>query len=256
MAYLPGLREFARAAMARVPTTCGLCRDSARGGGLCAYCRHAVLHSMRAHVPRCAVCCLRLSGHGRCPDCAQRPPAFDRIIAAFDYAEPGDLLIHYLKVQRQFTSAGMLAGLLADAVQAGGAGLPPDAVLVPVPSSRGALLRRGFNPAAEVTQGLARRLHRPYRPELLFRVREGRRQASLGRAARWHSAQSLYGCARAIPGAHVAVIDDVLTTGSTLHSAALALKAAGAASVWGLVLARTPYPGLGGPAVPARGGTE
>ncbi|NYT84924.1 ComF family protein [Pusillimonas harenae] len=162
-------------------------------------------------------------------------------MAAFDYAAPGDLLIYRLKVERQFTSASMLAGLLADAVQASSLTLPESLVLVPVPASRAALLRRGFNPAAEIAYGLARRLNRPCRPGLVLRAREGAKQSQLGRLARMRSTQSLYACAQHLQGAHIAVVDDVLTTGSTLHSIAQALKAAGAASVWGLVLARTPY---------------
>ncbi|WP_245150595.1 ComF family protein [Pollutimonas harenae] len=241
MAYLHALREFTAGLLARVPAVCGLCHDSARGGQLCSYCYQAVTQSMTTGVPRCQVCQLALDSRGGCPDCDQHAPAFDRVIAAFDYAAPGDLLIYRLKVERQFTSASMLAGLLADAVQASSLTLPESLVLVPVPASRAALLRRGFNPAAEIAYGLARRLNRPCRPGLVLRAREGAKQSQLGRLARMRSTQSLYACAQHLQGAHIAVVDDVLTTGSTLHSIAQALKAAGAASVWGLVLARTPY---------------
>jgi len=240
MAYLHVLREFTHTLLARLPAVCGLCQGSARGGQLCRYCHQAVTQTMLSSAPRCPVCQLVLGRRNVCPDCARHTPAFDRVIAAFDYAAPGDLLIHRLKVQRQFTSASMLAGLLADAVQASRPALPAQAVLVPVPSSRAAILRRGFNPAAEVAHSLARRLQRPYRPGLVLRRREGVKQAQLGRAARMRSVQALYGCPQRLQGAHIAVVDDVLTTGSTLHSVAQALKSAGAASVWGLVLARTP----------------
>ncbi|AEC21097.1 hypothetical protein PT7_2557 [Pusillimonas sp. T7-7] len=241
MAYLPALREFTARLLARVPAVCGLCHDSAYGGQLCGYCYQAVTQSMVSGALRCQVCQLALDSQGACPDCTQHTPAFDRVIAAFDYAAPGDLLIHRLKVQRQFTSANMLAGLLADAVRATQPVLPEQLVLVPVPASRTALLRRGFNPAAELAYSLARRLQRPCRPGLVIRMREGVKQSQLGRSARMHSVQSLYACPRSLHGAHIAVVDDVLTTGSTLHSIAQALKAAGAASVWGLILARTPY---------------
>ena len=81
----------------------------------------------------------------------------------------------------------------------------------------------------------------PYRPQLLLRVQEGQRQTRLGRADRSRSVQDLYGCPRRVDGAAIAIVDDVLTTGSTLHSIALQFKDAGAQSVCGLVLARTPY---------------
>jgi ComF family protein len=182
-----------------------------------------------------------LDNHHGCPDCSLRQPAFDRVIAAFDYVAPGDLLIHYLKIGKRFTSAGMLAGLLARAVRRATPALPGNTILVPVPASRSSIIERGFNPAAEVARSLARQLDLPCRPELLIRVQEGSRQTRLNRSERLHSVQSLYACPQRVAGASIAVVDDVLTTGSTLHSVAQQFKAAGAASVLGLVLARTPY---------------
>src|SRR5690606_12927335 len=151
------------------------------------------------------------------------------------------LLIHYLKSGNRFISAGMLAGLLADAVHAATPTLPGHTILVPVPASRAAILRRGFNPAAEIARCLASRLRLSCRPELLTRIHEGHKQTHLGRHERVRSVRSLYRCAGGLDGVHIGVVDDVLTTGSTLHSIAHAFKAEGAATVTGLILARTPY---------------
>lgn len=195
---------------------------------------------MRDGTPRCVCCCLALGDHGPCPDCQLIRPAFDRIIAAFDYAEPADLLIHRLKVARRFTEAPMLAGLLADQVLRVWPELPPDLVVVPVPASRQALRHRGFNPAAEVARRVARQVQRPYRPGILSRQRDGRKQAMLGREARLIATSRLYRVAHDVTGVRVAVVDDVMTTGSTMHSIAGMLKRSGARSVHGLVIARTP----------------
>lgn len=204
-------------------------------------CQASVTHSMRRGGLRCSRCSLALDGLAACPDCSRRPPAFERVIAAFDYAYPGDVLIHHLKVGRRYISAGMLADLLAAAVRRAAMPLAADTLLLPVPSSRAALMRRGYNPAAEVARALARRLQVEYRPGLVTRRREGARQAHLSRADRLRSVQDLYQCGQPLHGASVAVVDDVLTTGSTLHGMAVALKEAGAVTVTGLVLARTPY---------------
>lgn len=237
----PWLRRQWRDALARIPTHCGLCANGASGGALCDYCRWAVTRSMHDGASRCPTCALALRSNGACPDCSLRGPAFDGVIAAFDYAAPGDLLIHQLKVGKRYASAGMLAGLLADAIRRAQPVLPATTILVPVPASRAALRKRGFNPAAEVARCLAAELQLPCRPALLARVRDGRKQAQLTRAERVHSVQQLYRCPHPLHGVDVAVVDDVLTTGSTLHSIAQELKQAGAASVVGLVLARTPY---------------
>src|SRR5690606_38942405 len=88
MAYLHALREFTGSLLARVPAVCGLCHDKARGRQLCSYCHQAVTHSMLSAAPRCQVCRLELDSYGACPDCVRHTPAFDRVIAAFDYAAP------------------------------------------------------------------------------------------------------------------------------------------------------------------------
>jgi ComF family protein len=230
-----------RRVLACVPTPCCLCQASARGGLLCGVCRDAVLQGMAQTKPRCPQCALALQEGQACPDCALRRPAFDRIIAAFDYEAPGDLLIHRLKAGRRFISAAMLADLLAQSVRRATPALPRNTILVPVPASRASVLERGFNPAAEVARCLSRALQMPYQPSLLLRAREGQRQTRLGRVERFRSVHDLYCCPRRVEGAAIAIVDDVLTTGSTLRSIALQFRDAGASTVCGLVLARTPY---------------
>lgn len=231
-----------RRVVQNIPGQCSLCQCPAPGGRLCPQCETELVYSLlHTTTPRCAVCALALNPDGSCPDCQARRPAFDRLIAAFDYDNPGDLLIHRFK-HDCFVDAPMLAGLLADAVRQAALPLPPATILVPVPSSRAAILRRGFNPAAEVARYLARDLGLACKPWLLRRSREGVRQAYLSKPERMRGAEHLYCCPVSVPQAAIAVVDDVITTGSTLHAIAGLFKRAGAASVYGLVLARTPRP--------------
>lgn len=248
MAYLPAwcdsvapIRRGLRAVWQHLPSDCPLCGCAALGGFLCDGCRLWVTGSMRVANNRCKVCCLRLDQQTTCPDCAMIQPAYERIVAAFDYAEPGDLLLHRLKVRRNFFMADTLASLLLGAMTSALLSLPENTVVVCVPASRAAILRRGFNPAAEIARCVAARLGLPYRPHVVKRVHEGRKQAYLSRVERASSVQALYACNSNLGGTEVAIVDDVMTTGSTINSIALTLRAAGAAKVYGLVVARTPY---------------
>lgn len=264
MAHLPVSRELTHADAVvhhlaawrgRVMTACPLCGESSCGGSLCTLCTGLVSDTFRSVPLRCCRCCLALDpdgldvttwAQGHCADCAELQPAFQHVIAAFDYDAPGDLLIHRFKVERRFSLAPVLGGLLADAVQRSWPGLPSDLILVPVPASRKAILRRGFNPAADIARILQRRLQRPCRPALLRRVRDGHKQATLSRDQRMISIFRLYETCARVQGAQIAIVDDVLTTGSTMHHIARLFRRAGAQAVYGMVLARTPRSSRGG----------
>lgn len=240
IAALRGLVAPVGRLLDRLPTDCPLCLGRARGGRPCDGC----LEDIWSYLPawRCPACALGLPRGLACPDCAVLQPAFDSVVAAFDYAPPADQLVLQFKNSGRFQHARFMAYLLADALRVQAPGLERRITIVlPVPSSRQALRRRGFNPAGEIARRLAARLCLPYRPGLVRRGLEGASQKTLGRAARARVAKGRYFCTARIDGAMVAVVDDVLTTGATLHAMATALKAAGAASVVGLVAARTPY---------------
>src|SRR5690606_33205378 len=140
------------------------------------------------------------------------------VVAAFDYVWPGELLIQRLKQGGSYSSAPLLARLLAERCLAreadGGCASAAlhGSVVTAVPSSRQSLVRRGYNPAAEIGRALARRLNLKWQPGLVERVEEGREQKHLGRKARREQAQGLYHCTGGVEGKHVLVVDDVMTT--------------------------------------------
>jgi predicted amidophosphoribosyltransferase len=113
-------------------------------------------------------------------------------------------------------------------------------VLVPIPAARVSLRRRGFNPAAELARALSAQTGLPLRQQWLVRVGQGPKQSTLSREARLRGATGVYACPVQVPPCRVALVDDVMTTGSTLDAAARVLRAAGAASVMALVAARAP----------------
>lgn len=223
----------------RIGCDCPLCGARVAGARLCGGCE-ADITALPGGRPRCPCCALRLPATAStCPACLGAPRAYVRTFAAFEYAPPADALIQMLKIRLRLSMAPVLARLLAAEVRRGG-GLPAGALLVPVPAGRASLRLRGMNPAGEIARSLAAELALPLARGALRRLRETPRQTSLGRRARQIGAMGLFAGAPQVRGRHVAVVDDVMTTGSTVQAAAIALLAAGAASVTILVAARTP----------------
>lgn len=258
------LRGLARRILGQIPTDCPLCEEAAVGGLLCAGCADDTTRTMRESGRRCPRCAQRGMSMSRvCVSCEAMRPVFERVIAAFDYEPPFDSLIGRYKAEHRFGLSTTLAHLLAEAVdRAGGMGYsgapvcephthgrlpvggtpvsPAATLLVPIPSSDASLRRRGFNPAAELAASLAARLHLPVQRGVLRRLREGPRQAFSNRLTRLRAAEGLFECTVSVRGRAVGLVDDVMTTGSTVNEAARALLQAGAAQVTVLVAARTP----------------
>lgn len=208
--------------------TCFLCRGAARDI-VCADCT-AELPWVGGEV--CPRCSLASPAAALCGRCLAAPPDFDATVAGLWYRFPADVLVQALKFRGELALAPFLATLLGTKL----AGERPDFV-VPVPLPAARLRARGFNHAAEIARCLARG-----RVELRLceRTREGLAQMELPYAERQRNVRNAFSVRRALHGATVAVVDDVMTTGATLGEVARTLKAAGAARVVNWVVARTP----------------
>jgi ComF family protein len=164
------------------------------------------------------------------------PPSFDATLTLADYTAPIDGLIVALKFGHRLELAPVLGDLLA--ARARGAIDTP--VVVPVPLSFERLAERGFNQASELARATARALGAPFDDGAVTRIRHAAPQASLSLEARRRNIRGAFLVRRNVHGLHVAVVDDVMTSGSTLDEVARVLKAAGAGRVTNLVIARTP----------------
>lgn len=227
-----------RALAARVPSQCAVCH-AWPAQRVCEAC------AARFAQPRtrCETCALPLpAGVRRCGACLRQPPALDACVAAVDYGYPWAGILSEFKFQGDPGWAGTLATLLRSTPWAEPA-LDAAEIVLPVPLSRQRLRERGFNQALLLARHLA---PRKTEATLLLRLHDTDAQSSLRRAQRLRNLRGAFAVdplqAKRLRGRSVVLVDDVMTTGATLHAAATALRQAGARQVSALVVARTDAP--------------
>ncbi len=188
---------------------------------------------------RCRVCFNPLSSQEwRCQTCLQYPSAFDRMGAAFDYAGPAASLVKRLKYgQQPYLAKGMAAFLVAqwDRLR-----WPLPDVLVPVPISWTHWLERGYNQSALLAEEMGKLLERP-----VWHVLK-RRSGDYSQAALTLEQRQLLGHQRFtlkkkydLQDKTVFMIDDVMTTGSTLQRCAEVLSVGGPKALYAMTFCRT-----------------
>ena len=237
----------ARRALAgwRMPGLCAVCRRW-DAGRVCASC----LARFAPPQARCARCALPIEGAGAtvCGACLAAPPDFDSARSRVDYGYPWDRLIAAFKFHAALDLAPALADTIVAATEAGPALERPD-LIVPVPLAPQRLRERGFNQPWQLARRVARRLGCAADAGLVLRLRETAHQLDLPpeqRAGNVRGAFAVEPRRRAeLRGRSIAVVDDVMTTGSTANEIARALKQAGASRVAVWTVARTPRPGQG-----------
>ena len=271
-------RTAARLLDTLLPPACALCGDSQAGALLCPACC-AQFFSAAANGPRCNCCAnplptlptppplpsTALQGDPPtgaapaapggsepaampvvpramlCGQCQQRHPAYGQTVVACAYALPLDRLVLQLKFGQRLAYAGLMAQQLRDAILRQPDYRLPD-LLCPVPLGPRRLAERGYNQALEIARPLARQLGIPLAPRLLLRVRETAPQSLVSAAARQHNLAEAFAVSDAalVRGRHIGMVDDVMTSGSTLEEIAATLQRYGASRISNLVFARTP----------------
>jgi len=171
-----------------------------------------------------------------CAACREREPPFDRARSAVAYDGVAASAIHLMKYQRRRLLARPLGALLLPLLDELG---PADGV-VPVPLHVGRLREREFNQALALARVVCRATGWPLRWELLERIRPTRAQVGLEAVERRRNVRRAFRVRRAeaVQGARLLLVDDVMTTGSTVHECARVLKRAGAGAVQVVTVAR------------------
>lgn len=193
--------------------------------------------------PRCRRCALPLgAATGECGHCLREPHPIDACYAAVAYEYPWSALIAQFKFNGQAGWANTFATLMRSAPWVEPA-LDRAELVVPMPLSAERLAERGFNQALMLGRSLA---PAKITPDLLLRVRHSAPQASLDRKDRLGNVKGAFAIdplrIAQLRGADVVLVDDVMTSGASIFTAAQVLRQAGATHITAVVLARTDAP--------------
>lgn len=230
-------RGIARLDALLYPPRCRLCgATTAVSDGLCSGCL-ADLPWLVDGCPRCARPLPQGCTTVLCGACLKNPPAFDVATAPLRYRAPLDYLIQRLKFSGELALAPLLARRVAERINDRGTALPE--LLIPVPLHRARLRERGFNQATELARHIGRWLEIPVERNLCRRNRNTPPQSLTPLAARRRNLHGAFRLEGRLRVRHVAIIDDVLTSGHTASELASVIRRAGARFIEVWVVARS-----------------
>jgi ComF family protein len=227
-----------------LPNQCALCQQTSERG-ICTECE---VDYFSKNIRRCEQCGIPLNSKidSRCGNCIKTPPFFDATFVSCNYNAPIDSLVLGLKFGHHLHMATLIAGFLEQTIHSSLKHMPANpAIFCPVPLSRQRLITRGFNQSLEIARQIKLPAGGILIPDLIWRLKNTLQQSSLHPDDRYRNVRGAFfpnpALAYQIQGRHLAVIDDVITTGTTLNAIAQVLKQAGAVRVTNFIFARTTW---------------
>ena len=258
--YFPTTRDAPRSGFGRAvdalanlffPDECLACRlplGRLQDRGLCDGCWEKIL-ALRIRPPWCPSCGLPYQQWGEggshlCSECILRPPPYSGARSFGFYSLELRRGVHALKFSGRRNLVDLLAPQLGAAFYDTWTRSDAD-VIIPIPLHPVRTRARGFNQSALLAERLSRLLGIPWNSRVLLRVRDTAPQVNLTDRERFQNVRRAFLCKKpqAVAGKQVLLVDDVMTTGATVRSAAGALLKGGAHRVWVLTLARA-VPGV------------
>ncbi len=211
-------QRLARLLLTPICLACG--QVGGQPSDLCQHCQQALPFNRSC----CGHCALPLASPAlACATCLRRPPVYTKAICAFEYAFPINRLLQRFKFHQDLAAGRLLAEYLLTVVSA--ADRPQ--VLIPVPLHWQRLRERGYDQALELAKPLARQLKLPLISHGLTRQHATAAQTQASAAARRRNVRRAFFVNTKQLPSHVALIDDVMTTGATVSECARTLRRAG-----------------------------
>lgn len=225
------------------PPLCHICRSFIPDASELHICRACRENMPLVVSPLCTVCGIPFAGAGDdhiCGRCLTNPPHFDYARAHLLHEGSARHLIHAFKYRYKTHLRRPLTLLALEGVAGFIAEQKPD-LIVPVPLHRLRLRRRGFNQAVLLGKFFSARLSLPMRTKGLLRIRQTEPQIELSGEERRSNVKGAFAVSDpvCVNGRRILLLDDVMTTGSTVNECAKELKKAGALSVIVITIART-----------------
>lgn len=218
-----------------LPHICILCKNlTHRSQDLCLPCLQK-LPLLKQGCQTCANVLPLNFSYSFCGECLQKKPPFDATYALFSYQPPIPKLILDLKFHHALTHAKLFGELLAEKIiQEWYQKKPLPTAIIPMPLHAARLKERGFNQALEIARPVAKALNLPLIIHDVARIKSTLPNATLSSDKRKHNIKNAFLIKKSFENQHVAVLDDVITTGNTVREFCKMLKKQGAReiSVW------------------------
>jgi ComF family protein len=234
------LRPWSQKLIYSIPSQCAICKSWPANGMVCEPCVTRFAQPQR----RCSSCALILKDaipHDikRCGTCIVNPPPIDECMTAVSYSFPWNDCIASYKFGNNPAWANSLALLMESSPYIEPAISKAD-LLLPIPLSTVRLQQRGYNQALELCKYLS---HTKTDAQILLRTKDTLTQSTLNKQERLKNVKTAFAVeplrAQELQGKRIVLVDDVMTSGATLFSAATSLRQAGAAHITAIVFART-----------------
>jgi len=225
-----------------LPGICFLCGiKTFRSLDLCHFCESDLPWIDKA-CPRCSTPVKY--GYSLCSSCASNQFPWKTMLCPFYYAAPIDYFIYQFKYRNSLTAGQIMGSLLSKYVrlhyQKTGNSLPDK--IIPVPLHKRRLRDRGYNQAQELAQNLSDELTIPVDARVIRRVRDTPPQQNLSRSDRLSNLKNAFIVDHSVQNLHLAIVDDVITTGATVSEIASLLLSRGAEKIEIFAIAKTDLP--------------